>query len=226
MSAALPLMRIALPLGVISTIGALSANVPRYFIEARCGSADLGIYAAIASLMGAGSLAVSSAGQSILLPVAKACSELDRAKFRGLTAQVMALGAGLGCMAMLVSAVAGRELLTTLFRPEYGEHVGLLVRLMAVGMVGFIASGQGYVMTAARKLKPQIPLLLVTALVATGASAVLVPRSGIQGAADAVLIAGLVQLAGGMLILAGIDRQLRPRPRSAYAGTVASIGAD
>jgi len=226
LSAALPLMRMALPLGVISTIGALSANVPRYFIEAHCGSAELGIYSAIASLISAGSLAISSAGQSILLPIAKACAELDRAKFRRLTAQVMALGAGLGGLAVVASAVAGRQVLTTLFRPEYGEHADLFVRLMAVGMVGFIVSGQGYVMTAARRLKPQIPLLVVGALVATGASAVLVPQSGILGAANAVLIAGLAQLAGGMLILGSIDRQLRPRSEGAFRGTVASIGAD
>jgi O-antigen/teichoic acid export membrane protein len=226
LSAALPLMRMALPLGVISTIGALGANVPRYFIEAHCGSAELGIYSAIASLISAGSLAISSAGQSILLPVAKACAELDRAKFRRLTAQVMALGAGLGGLAVVGSAVGGRQVLTTLFRPEYGEHADLFVRLMAVGMVGFIVSGQGYVMTAARRLKPQIPLLLVGALVATGASAVLVPQSGILGAADAVLIAGLAQLAGGMLILGSIDRQLRPRSEGVYRATVASIGAD
>jgi O-antigen/teichoic acid export membrane protein len=225
-SAALPLMRMALPLGVISTIGALGANVPRYFIEGHSGSAELGIYSAIASLISAGSLAISSAGQSILLPVAKACAEFDRAKFRSLTGQVMGLGAGLGGLAIAASAVAGRPLLTMLFRPEYGDHVDLFVRLMAVGMVGFITSGQGYVMTAARRLKPQVPLLLVSALVATGASAVLVPRLGIQGAADAALLAGVAQLAGGMLILARIDRQLRPQPQGAYAGTVASIGAD
>jgi O-antigen/teichoic acid export membrane protein len=226
LSAALPLMRVALPLGIISTIGALGANVPRYFIEAHSGSAELGIYAAIASLMSAGSLAISSAGQSILLPVAKACAELDRAKFRGLAGQVMALGAGLGGLALVASAVAGRQVLTTLFRPEYGEHADLLVRLMAVGMVGFIVSGQGYVMTAARSIKPQIPLLLFSALVATGASAVLVPRLGILGAADAALIAGLAQLAGGMFILGRIDRQLRPRSQAVYARTVTSIGAD
>jgi O-antigen/teichoic acid export membrane protein len=225
-SAALPLMRTALPLGVISTIGALGANAPRYFIEAHSGSAELGIYSAIASLMSAGSLAISSAGQSILLPVAKACAELDRAKFRSLTVQVMTLGAALGGLAMLASAVAGRRMLTMLFRPEYGEHVDLFVRLMAVGMVGFIVSGQGYVMTAARRLKPQVPLLLVSALVATGASAVLVPRLGILGAADAALLAGLAQFAGGMLILGGIDRELRPRCQGAYTGAVATIGAD
>jgi O-antigen/teichoic acid export membrane protein len=225
-SAALPLVRMALPLGVISAIGVLSANVPRYFIEAYSGSAALGIYSAIASLISAGSLAISSAGQSILLPVAKACAEFDRAKFRGLTVQVMALGAGLGGLAVVASAVAGRQVLTTLFRPEYGDHADLFMRLMAVGMVGFIVSGQGYVMTAARRLKPQVPLLLVSALVATGASAVLVPRFGILGAADAVLLAGLAQLAGGMLILASIDRQLRPKSEGAYTGTVAPIGAD
>jgi O-antigen/teichoic acid export membrane protein len=204
----------------------LGANAPRYFIEAHSGSAELGIYSAIASLMSAGSLAISSAGQSILLPVAKACAELDRAKFRSLTVQVMALGAALGGLAMLASAVAGRRMLTMLFRPEYGEHVDLFVRLMAVGMVGFIVSGQGYVMTAARRLKPQVPLLLVSALVATGASAVLVPRLGILGAADAALLAGLAQFAGGMLILGGIDRELRPRCQGAYTGAVATIGAD
>src|SRR5206468_11167275 len=65
----LRLLRMALPLGIISMLSSLNSSVPRYFVEAHSGSAELGIFSAIASLISAGSLVVSAFGQSIFLPV-------------------------------------------------------------------------------------------------------------------------------------------------------------
>ena len=84
---------------------------------------------------------------------------------------------------------------------------------MIAGMLMFMASGLGYVMTAARRLSPQIPLLLLAAVAAVATSAWSIPRHGLRGAADAVLISAFVQLMGSGVILWQIDRQLRDSPR-------------
>ncbi len=186
----LTLLRMALPLGVISMLISLNLSIPRYFVEVHSGSAELGIFSAIASLLTAGNLVVSAFGQSIFLPVARACAALDRTKYRGYV-------------------VFGRAILTHLFRPEYGERPDILVWLMIAGTIMFIASGLGYVITAAGSLRPQIPMLLATALAAAATSAWLIPRHGLSGAADAVLVAAFVQLMGTGTILLKIDRRLQ-----------------
>jgi len=209
----LGLLRAALPLGVISMLGSLIPNIPRYFINVFDGSAGLGIFSAIASLLTAGTLVVSTFGQASFLPVVKACAEADRAKYRMLIWQAMALAGGLGVVAIVASVFFGRTLLIHLFRREYGEYTDILVRLMIAGMMMFMASGLGYVMTAARKLRPQIPLLLLAAVAAAATSAWSIPQNGLRGAADAVLISAFVQLMGSGVILWQIDRQLRDSPR-------------
>jgi O-antigen/teichoic acid export membrane protein len=190
-------------------LAALAPNIPRYFIEAFNGSADLGIFSAIASLLSAGTLVVSAFGQASFLPVAQACVSADHVRYRSLIWQAVALSGGLGAAAVLASMLFGRGLLIHLFRPEYGGYADILVRLMIAGALMFMASGLGYVMTAARSLRPQIPLLLLAALAALATSAWSIPRHGLRGAADAVLISALVQLAGTGFILWQIDKQLR-----------------
>jgi O-antigen/teichoic acid export membrane protein len=203
------LLRLSLPLGIISMLASLSANIPRYFIEGRLGTTDLGIYSAIASLLTAGTLVVSAFGQSIMVPAARASANGDRIKYRSLVMQTVVLGLVLGLSAVLCAALFGQWLLSHLFRPEYAEHPDIFVWLMAAGTILFMTSGLGFVMTAARALKPQIPLLLANCLTAALASAWLVPRHGLRGAAEAILISTIVQLVGSIIVLRGIDRRMR-----------------
>jgi O-antigen/teichoic acid export membrane protein len=205
----LGLLRAAFPLGVISMLGSLTPNIPRYFIDVFDGSAGLGIFSAIASLLSAGTLVVSAFGQASFLPVVKACAEADRTRYRMLIWQAVAIGGGLGGVAVVASVFFGRTLLIHLFRQEYGGYADVLVRLMIAGMLMFMASGLGYVMTAARRLGPQIPLLLLAAVAAVATSAWSIPRHGLRGAADAVLVSAFVQLVGTGVILWQIDLQLR-----------------
>jgi O-antigen/teichoic acid export membrane protein len=203
------LLRSVLPLGAISGLISLNAGIPRYFIEAHCGNRDLGIFSATSSLLSAGTLLMAAFGQSIFYPVAKACKDKNILRFRTLALQAMMIATALGGVAIFITLLQGRAILGLLFKPEYGNHADLLVKLMLVGTVTFIVSGQGYVMTAARWLKPQIPLLILGLLSSSAACAWLIPRRGIMGAADAMLIAALIQLTGGSIILILIDRQLR-----------------
>ena len=212
------LLRTALPLGVISMLGSLNLNIPRYFIEGKWGSSELGMFSAVASLLSAGSLVVSAYGQAIFLSVARACAAQDRARFRKFTFLAIGMGAVLGGGAILTSVLFGRAILTHLFRPAYAAHTDVLIRLMIAGTITFVASGLGFVMTAARSLRPQIPLMIVTGIASAIASAMFTPRYGLMGAADAALISAAVQLAGTAVILLRIDR------RMARFGNFAAMG--
>jgi O-antigen/teichoic acid export membrane protein len=218
----LRLVRLSLPLGIISMLGGLNSGIPRYFVEAYRGSAELGIFSAIASLLSTGSLVVSAFGQSIFLPVAKTCARLDRTAFRGYVLVSMAVGAVLGGTGLVVATAFGHQILARLFRPEYAEREDVLVRMMIAATVSLAASGAGYVVTAARSLNPQIPTLVAAGAVAAGISAWSIPRHGLSGAADAVLAAALVQLVGTAVIVRRIDRGMRNNistPVQSFAAT-------
>jgi O-antigen/teichoic acid export membrane protein len=136
----------------------------------------------------------------------------------------VALGGALGVAGILVAALFGRPILTLLFRPEYGEQSGILVRLMIAGTLTFMASGLGFVVTAARSLRPQIPVLVVTALAGAGTSAWLIPRYGLSGAADAAIASTFVQFVGTFAIVLKIDRQLHRDAQMTVSPEPASLG--
>lgn len=196
------LLRAALPLGVISGLVALSLNIPRYFIESDLSKRDLGIFSAIASLVGAGNLVMSALASCSFVAIAKAYAAGDTRQYRSLSLRLFVIGALLGGAGVLAACVAGDKILTLLFRPEYGGSAGVFARIMLVGAVGYVISGQGYTMTAARKLMPQIPLLLCTAAAIGLFSWWLVPLHGLKGAAEAWFLGSLVQLAWGAFIMA------------------------
>ena len=106
----------------------------------------------------------------------------------------------------------GPAILSHLFRPEYARYAGVLVRLMIAGTIAFMASGLGFVMTAARSLRPQVPLLVIVGAVTAVSSAFLIPKYGPMGAADASLLAAVVQLIGTGVILLRVDRRLAKPP--------------
>jgi len=210
------LLRAAAPLGIISMLVSLNSSIPRYFVEAHLGSAELGIFSAIVSLLTTGSLVVSAFGQSIFLPVARACATFNRWKFRSYVVYAVAMGGLLGAGAVIAASLFGQSILARIFRPEYGQRASVLVPLTIAGMMNFVASGLGFIVTAARSLRPQIPVLIATAAASAGTAAFAVPRYGLYGAADASLAAALIQLLGMAAILFKVDRQLEaPSPVAA-----------
>ena len=200
----------ALPLGFISMLNSLTANVPRYFIQADRGAAELGIFAAIASLLSAGNLAISAFGQAIMVPAARACARGARHQYRGFVIQAVALSALLGCGAALSAALFGRQILEHVFKPQYARHADIFAGLMAVGILMFVTSAVGYVITAARELTAQIPILAANGLAGSAVCMWAVPRYGLRGAVYSIFAAYLVQLIGFAVLLWRIDGRIQP----------------
>jgi O-antigen/teichoic acid export membrane protein len=58
------IFRTALPLGLVLMLISLNTNLPRYVIEHRLGTRELGAFAAVASFMAAGTTIVNALGQA------------------------------------------------------------------------------------------------------------------------------------------------------------------
>ncbi len=184
---------LSLPLGLAMMLISLNSNIPRYFIERYLGERELGIFAAMAYLMVAGGTIVGALGQSAGPRLAKYAAAGNRGGFQTLLLKLIAIGSLLGLAGLFLVMVAGRDILTLLYRPEYAERLDVLFWLMMAAGVYYVCSFLGYGMTALRYFKAQIPLTALVSGTLTFLCFWLIPGGGLRGAALAMLIAITVQ---------------------------------
>lgn len=180
------------PLGLSLMLLSLNANIPRYFIERYWGERELGIFAALAQLMVVGGMVVNALGQSASPRLARYHSEKSKSAFLSLLLKLIGIGGLLGITGVLVVLIAGREVLTFLYRAEYADHVDAFVWVMVAAGLWYIASMIGYAATASRRIYYQ-PFALggviaASFLVCYG----LVGTHGLWGAAISMVAASVV----------------------------------
>jgi O-antigen/teichoic acid export membrane protein len=206
------LVSLALPLGLVMMLISLNVNIPRYFIEHHLGDRELGIFSALSYLMVAGNIVVSALGQSATPRLAQYYTAGKSQDFQNLVVKTVLIGAVLGGIFILMAAVAGQQILTLLYRPEYAERGYLFLLLMVAAGIGYVASFLGYAMTAAQYFRVQLPLFIV----ATGISALacfwLIPRQGLVGAAIALIVSAVVQAIFSLGVIIYAIRQLTKAP--------------
>jgi FkbM family methyltransferase len=203
------LLWLGLPLGIITVLLSLSSSIPRYFIEHALGERALGIFSATVFMYAAGFMAIVSLGQSAFTRMATAYTAGNLTEFRSVLVKLLAIGATLGVCGIIVARLAGREILTILFRPEYAEHTDLLVTIMIAAAIQYLAALMGSAATAARFFKPQIPLLAGVVVTAGVVSYWLIPRYGLLGAGFAIVVTSAVLLLGETILLWWVLRELR-----------------
>ena len=214
---------LAAPLGVVAVLGSFNLNIPRYVIEHYLGARELGIYSALSYLPYAALLFASALGYVTSARLGKLYYERDIHGFKTLLGRMVLIAAALGVAGFLLSAVAGREILRILYRPEYATHLDLLLWLVATAAVTCFATCVGVAMTAASQFRPQIPLFLVVSVVSITLSFLLVPRLGLNGAAIASLASVTVLTLGSYWI---VRRALARRMAEVEENTDDSMIAD
>lgn len=178
---------LALPLGVSTMLVSLNTNIPRYFIVEYLGERELGYYAAMAYLIVAGSTVVRALGQAASPRLARHYAAGRQADFRRLLVKLTAIGVLLGLAGIVLVLVAGREIMTLLYRPEYAEHVDVLLWLVVAATFSFAASGLGCGMTAAHYYRAQPVIVGVGSALISGLCWWLVPERGLLAAAWATV---------------------------------------
>jgi O-antigen/teichoic acid export membrane protein len=209
---------LALPLGVVMMFNSLDANLPRYFVEHDRGSSGLGIYAAVAYLLVAGNTVVLALGQSASPRLARYYAAGSGKSYRTLLIKTLLVGVTLGGAGIVLSILAGRLILTLLYKPIYGSHSDVFVWLMVAASFTYLSSLIGVGMTSARYFRIQAPLLGVVTVVLAGACAFLVPRMHLLGAAYATVLAMSVQLLLSVLVVGWALRALHTPTRRAQSG--------
>lgn len=211
------LVSLSIPLGFVMMLISLNTNIPRYFIEQSLGERELGIFAALAYLMVVGGMVVNALGESASPKLAKYYAVGDCMAFCQLLFKLVGIAAILGLTVVLIAIVAGRQILTLLYRPEYAEQIDLFVWLMVAAGIRYISSFLGYGITAARYFRIQIPLFVVVTSISAISCFWLVPKQGLLGAAIALNISAVVQLGFSLAIVIYALQKLKNNSENNHA---------
>jgi O-antigen/teichoic acid export membrane protein len=203
------LIWLTLPLGFVMFLVSLNTNIPRYFIEHYLSPRELGIFAAIAYLMLVGSIIQGAMAQAASPRLAKYYAQGNRRAFSSLLLKLIGLALGLGLGAIAMAQIAGAQILTVVYQPEYAQYADLLVWLMVAAALDYVASFLGTAMTAARYFRSQVPLFICTASLLAIACFYCIPLWGLNGIVFAMILASMVRT---LLCLVVLTHALRHNP--------------
>ncbi len=195
------LVEVSWPLGLVMTLLSLNTNVPRYILESRLGVAELGIFASLAYMLTAMNLIVLALGQSVSARLSRFFAEGNTRGFSLLMRKLIVFSVGLGGIAAFLALVAGRQILTIVYRPEYASHQDLLIVMVIDAAIMAVGTFLGFGMTAVRSFRPQVPIMAASVIVSAALTLALIPRFGLLGAGYALMIASLIRVAASQVVL-------------------------
>ncbi len=153
----------ALPLGIATTMAALNLNMPRYFIHARLGERELGIYSAMAYATVPMILVSDSLGHSVVPRLARFYAGARLAEYRSLLLKMLAVGACLGLAGLTGAQLLGARLLSLFFGSEYAAHSRTFVVLILAAAIYCVACMFTSAITSARRFMIQPPIYVLVA---------------------------------------------------------------
>ena len=183
----------AAPMGVVLALSSLNVQLPRYFIEASLGAHALGIFAGLAAIPLTGTTIVNPICQAASARMARAYYQDDRAGFRQTAGQLLIVAAAIGAGMAATTLLMGERLITLVYSAEYAGYRRTFLMLIVWGALSCAAAVFGSAVTAARRIRVQMPILAVSTVVTALAAMILVPRFGLTGAALAASLGTLVQ---------------------------------
>ena len=192
---------LGLPLGLVALLISLNVTIPRYFIEHYLGTRELGTFAAIAYLMTAGTMVVGALSQASSPRLSRHFAAGDRGGFLSLLVKLVGVGLLLGSGGVVVAAAVGPQILQYLYRPEYASAAPVLTAMMVAAGIAYAATFLNSALVAGRCLGYQIPLFVLTCLIAVVASMLLIPRHGLYGAAGVAILTMAIHFIGASILV-------------------------
>jgi O-antigen/teichoic acid export membrane protein len=188
------LMRLALPLGLVTTLASVNLNMPRYFIEARIGVHQLGVFSALAYATVVLTLVSDSLGHCAIPRLSRFYADGRFKEFRSLLLQMSAIGAALGLGSLVVAQGMGTWILHTVYGSEYAAASRIFVVLMIATAIHCVAGMFTSGIMSARCFRVQVPIFALVVASTALACYRLVPASGLLGAAKAMVVGAVVRL--------------------------------
>lgn len=188
------LLKLAIPLGVVTMIGSLNTNIPRILLEQFSSIETLGYFASIAYFIVAGNTVINALGQTVSPRLSKYFADYDLKSFNHLIKKLLLLSLVLGMFVVSVSIIFGEFILNLVYGNEYSKYADILVLIMFAASISFFSSFLGYAITATRYFKIQPIISLIILVITLIAAYMLIPIWGIYGASYVMIITSVAQL--------------------------------
>lgn len=206
---------LTLPMGFVMMLISLNTNIPRYFVERYLGEHSLGIFSAMVYTMTAATLVVAAVCQAAIPRLAKHYRAGDSTGYCAMLAKMVGVGAAIGGLGVVSVLLGGKWMLKVFYGPEYAQHWNVFVLISAAyaawSVQRFLDSG----MTVARQFRIQVPLFMLVGVVTAFGCIWLIPRHGLVGAAEVLLIANIVLMLGALLVNIQVLAKLRRQSNDA-----------
>jgi O-antigen/teichoic acid export membrane protein len=196
------LVCLSVPLGVVTTLASINLNMPRYFIAAKMGENQLGIFSALAYATIGLTLVSDSLGSCSIPQLSRLYASGHIAEFQIVLFKLGILSGGLGITALATAQFAGKRLLALFYGAEYAASSGAFVLLMLAAAIHCVAGALTSGMTAARRFRIQVPMFAAVAGATAVACYLWVPSRGLTGAALGMTAGAVVRvlLAAAVLV--------------------------
>lgn len=188
----LAIIYMALPLSFSSSLGSLSASIPRIFLKNLHGVYYLGIFSAIAYILVIASLFANSISQVFLPRLSNYYHNQQKEKFYKLSYKLILIGFILGISFLVLTLIFGRTLLQTGFGEEFKDYYLVLI-ILAVGLL-FLLTGVfvGTIITSTGNYKIHYKISIITVASILLLSFPLINKYSIYGTAITIMLSQIV----------------------------------
>lgn len=181
------------PLGLVTAIGSVQSNLPRYFLEGVASRAELGVFGALSYPLMAGNLAVAALAMAAIPDLSRDFVAQQYSRFRRKLGRMILSGAILGIGAITIAVTSGPAVLRLLYGDAFAAHGELFIWLSLAAALSWTYVFLGTALDTMRRFHVQPWIHVVGALTIACSSMLLVPGSQAKGAAQAMLMGGVVE---------------------------------
>jgi O-antigen/teichoic acid export membrane protein len=192
---------LALPMGLTMFFIQLRNSIPRLILESGFGEQDLGVFAAMAYLILIGNTIVMALSQSSIARLSRYYILGNGEAFRALVIRLVLIGVCLGVVGVLIAMIAGQQLLSFMYGPDYAENIKVFIVVMLAGGLTYVGSFLGAPATAMRKFKPQLAIHSINAATMLGFGLFIIPKAGMIGAAWTMVVGACIMVIGYSVIV-------------------------
>jgi O-antigen/teichoic acid export membrane protein len=195
----------AFPFGVRVMLLALCANIPRYFIEMNDDFQALGIFAALAYVSVVVQVISNAISQAASPQLGNYYATGNIVAFRWLVFKVAIGLTAVGGAGIVAAVLFGSPMLKLLYSQAYAEHSTIFTWIMVSSGIWCISTIFAVAANAGRRQGSQVLAGIIVTIATLIASAILIPRDSLHGAAITSVISAIVGFItfGGLFLMIG-----------------------
>lgn len=203
----LKLARKGLPLGVSALFISIQINIPNYSLMMSEHYDEVGIFGSILFLATIGRKIIEAVVRTIGPRLSRLIHEGNIARYVSIRRLMVLSSGAIGIIGLIVSYACGGILLDFLYTDGFAIYLPILLWILAGETANFISLALEHALIARKKFRAQLIAISSSIVPFTIAAFLLVPSYGINGAAWAVTIGGLVRMLTSIFLTISTDNE-------------------